>query len=92
MSSVRACQDLCKIDDNCRYFLYGNEEQKTCKLRARRGSYANRAGGYKEGWNPDKTSDLEISSGMIFGPKFCATGKIKSSISSVTLLILNLYL
>ena len=80
VSSARACQDLCKINDNCRYFLYGNEQQKECKLRTRRGTFGGRPGGYNEGWDPDATSDLQIASGMIFGPKLCATGKIKSRI------------
>ena len=56
---------------------------------ARRVTYLERPGGYNEGWDPDAKADLEMSSGMIVGPKVCTTGKIKSGISSMSSLILN---
>ena len=49
---------------------------------ARRVTYLERPGGYNEGWDPDAKADLEMSSGMIVGPKVCTTGKIKSGKSS----------
>ena len=92
VSSARACQDLCKNNDNCRYFLYDEwQERRICKLMARRVTYLERPGGYNEGWDPDAKADLEMSRGKIFGPKVCTTGKIESGISSMSSLITYKY-
>ena len=54
---------------------------------ARRVTYLGRPGGYNEGWDPDAKADLEMTRGVIFGPKVCTTGKLKSGISSMSSLI-----